>query len=215
MRILFAMLSAALLSGCFGDEATEFPPGLEPLEANTAPPIAPVDGDAYPEVMSLVTGQKRDHAFGHARAYVKADLVTTWAALRTPDASVDRRQVDEWTIEDGADPAYAYSYVVHNTVRRVVTLNFDVTWRHDVAAGTVEEPEVIAGAWQKTFGSTLIASLKGTLSAREVTPGITEVELIQHLDAVQGGADPIEDFLTDYYGSIRAVAHGEPLPTYE
>ncbi len=202
------------MSGCFGDEATEFPPGLEPLEENTAPPIEPADGDPHPEVMTLVTGQKRDHAFGHARANVKADLRTTWAALRTPVVSVDRRQVDEWTVEENVDEAYAYSYVVHNTVRRIVTLNFDITWRHDVAKGTVEEPEVIAGAWQKTFGSTLIAALKGTLSATEIAPGVTQIELIQHLDAVQGGADPIEDFLTDYYSSIRATAHGEPLPTY-
>ena len=99
-------------------------------------------------------------------------------------------------------------------VRRFVPLRFAGRWRRDVARGTPEAPEVIAGAWQKTFGSTLIAELKGTLSAEEVAPGVTEVQLIQHLDALQGGADPIESFLTDYYQSLKAKAHGEPLPTY-
>lgn len=202
------------LTACFGEESTVFPPGLEPLEANTAPPVAPVDGDPYPEVMTFVKGQRPDHYFGHARALVKADLRTTWAALRTPDVSVDRRQVDEWSVDEGTEPAYAHSYVVHNTVHRVVTLKFDVSWRHDVAAGTPEAPEVIAGAWQKTFGSTLIASLRGSLQAREVAPGVTELELIQHLDALQGGADPIESFLHDYYESIKAQAHGQPLPEW-
>lgn len=209
-----AILLLVGIPACFGEESTVFPPGLEPLEANTAPPIEPIDGDPYPEVLSFAKGQRRDHYFGHARAYVKADLATTWAALRTPEVSVDRRQVDEWTVDQGTDPAYAHSYVVHNVVRRVVTLRFDVSWRHDVARGTPEAPEVIAGAWQKTFGSTLIAELKGTLSAEEVAPGVTEVQLIQHLDALQGGADPIESFLNDYYQSLKAQAHGQPLPTY-
>jgi hypothetical protein len=209
------VLTTIVGGGCFGNEDTVFPPGLEPLEPNTAPPIAPVDGDPYPEVINFVSGEKPKHFYGHARAIIKADLKTTWSALRSPDASTDRRQVDEYTYEEGTEPDYAYSYVIHNTVRRIVTLNFDVNWRHGVALGSVDAPEVVAGAWQKTSGSTLIASLKGTLQATEVAPGVTEIEWIQHLDAVQGGADPIDEFLHDYYESAKAVAHGQPLPTYD
>src|SRR5262249_12126675 len=154
------------LPACFGEELTVFPPGLEPLEANTAPAIQPVDGDPYPEVMSFVKGERPDRFFGQARAFVKADLATTWAALRTPEVSVDRRQVHEWGIDEGTEPAYDFSYVVHNTVRRIIVLRFDVSWRHGLVEGTLEEPELVAGAWQKTYGSTLIELLRGTMRAR-------------------------------------------------
>ena len=63
-----ALLLLVGIPACFGEESTVFPPGLEPLEANTAPPIQPVDGDPYPEVFSFAKGQRPEHYYGPARA---------------------------------------------------------------------------------------------------------------------------------------------------
>lgn len=204
------LLGASCFPACFGDDLTTFPPGLEPLEDNTA--LAPTGAEPFPEVLTIVTGTGPEHAWGHARGFIRRDLKTTWAAMRTPEVSVDRRQVDEWTVDEDTEPEYPFSYVIHNTVRRLIVVRFDVAWRHGVATGDLERPQVVAGRWQKTFGSTVISLLRGSYVAREVAPGVTEIELVQHLSALQGGPTPIESFLGDYFASVRAAAHGEPLP---
>jgi hypothetical protein len=209
-----AIALLTLLAGCFGNESTPFPPGLEPLEENRARrPTA--DGDPYPEVLALVSGDTGDYAWGHGRAFVKADLATTWAAIRTPEVCVDRRQVDEWTVVLDTEPEYDFSFRVHNLVDRLITVEFDVAWRHGAVDGTREAPVLTGGRWSKVEGSTTIEILRGSIVARAVAEGVTEVEFEEHIKALIGGTEHIESYLTDYFASIVAQAHGQPLPRYE
>lgn len=199
-----------LLGGCFGNERTEFPPGLEPLEPN----LAPSPGDDAPEVLAFTRGERGDLAWSHARGFVRADLETTWAAMQVREVSVDRRKVARWTIEENVEPEYEVSYRVHNEVDSIITVRFDITWRQGLIEGTAESPELVAIRYQKTDGTVFISNLSGSILARSLGD-VTELELVEHLDASNGaGHEEIESFLNDYYGSLLAAAHGRPLPTY-
>ncbi len=211
------VLAAVLLVGCFDQVDTPFPPGLEPLEAeNLAPDPAPVDGDPYPEQLSTVRSYALDTTDRtpsvHARAYVHAPLATVWEALRNPDVDADRRVFSSWSSMPLDEPEYDYSYIVHAVIVNVITVEYDVTWRHAVVLGTLEEPELIAVRYQKTFGSTAIQDLRGSIVARAVTPDVTEIEIIEYLRSVSSGHTAIESFLHDMYEEVLALSHGEPLP---
>lgn len=209
MRTLAPLL---LLTGCFGSETTVFPPGLEPLEAeNRAEWPA---GSGYPETLSLAEGAyDEDLDWVHARGYLHAPLADVYAALRTPDVDVDRREVDSWTVTWDVED-YPTSYVIHNRVDDVITVEFDVTWRHAAVEGTESEPEKTAARWQKTEGSPVITVLEGSAVAWEVADGVTALELQENLESIQSDTHTIASYLTDLFGSVRATVHGEPLPEY-
>lgn len=209
----FALLVVA--PSCKGNSTTSFPDGLEPLDAvNQAHDPAPVAGDAHPEVLQTATGDTDDYSWAHGRGYVHASLTDTWAAMRDPDTCVDRRSVDEWTHADTVDPKYRYAFSIHNVVHSVVTVEFDVTWREDVAEGTADAPAVVAARWQKVYGTNYITLMGGSVIARRVDDGTTELELVEHLNASGKGSDTAETTMRDWFGSVVAKAHGRPLPTY-
>lgn len=209
-----AALSLALGSGCFGNERTSFPEGLEPLEDNVAEPPAPTDDDPTPEEISVASGSNDDHVWVHARAYVDAPLARTWEALKNPDACADRRKVAEYSVVWDVEPEYLYSFRIHNVVEDIITVEFDVTWRQGLAAGTSEDPEAVAIRYAKTWGTTFITRLEGSIVATRVDDETTELDMIEFLDAAGGGADAVTSYLTDLHASVVAVAHGRPLPEY-
>ncbi len=217
MNVVRACLAgvALLAVGCFGSEVTEFPDGLEPLGENTlaGPGTA---ADPYPEEYELVgTGGGRfDSVLG--RGYIQAPITEVWAALQNPAVGADRRTSPDWSSEPVPDTPYDASYVVHHIAYDVVTVEWDVTWRHGVVTGTVDAPELVSIRWQKTDGSTLISVIEGSLLLRPVGDGsITELELVYHASAAAAGTDTFVRYMQDIYNDAVAVTHGEPLPTFE
>ncbi len=206
---------AVFAIGCFGNEASEFPPGLEPLEDNTAPTPEPVDGDPYPEVLSLVRGQTPEYDWVHARGYVKAPLAEVYDIVATPEVAVDERAVDRWTVMLDTEPEYERSFQIHNEVDNFITVVFDVNWRFGTVAEENFEPTLVAGTFQKTFGTEFISLMRGSLTVRRIDDETTEVEFLEHISAATGGGDEIEAFIRDYYDETVLVSNGEPLPTYE
>ena len=164
-------LVGVLVMGCFSDVETPFPPGLEPLEEGMAPAPAPVDGDPYPETVTMVRAfapyTPRTHAV-HARGYVRAPVVDVWAALRDPDVGADRRTFREWSTTYDVEPEYDYSYVIHSVIENVIVVEYDVTWRHGVVLGTLEAPTLASARYQKTAGSAAIDALQGSVVLTEV-----------------------------------------------
>ena len=208
-----ALLVAA--PSCKGSSSTSFPDGLEPLDTvNQAHDPAPLAGDAHPEALQTATGDTDDYSWAHGRGYVHASLTDTWAAMRDPDTCVDRRSVDEWTHADAVDPKYRYTFSIHNVVHSVVTVEFDVTWREDVAEGTEGAPSVVAARWQKVNGTNYITLMGGSVIARRVDDGTTELELVEHLNASGKGSDTAETTMRDWFGSVVAKVHGRGLPAY-
>jgi hypothetical protein len=214
-RVSWSGAALLALVACEGNSTTVFPPGLAPLDpVNMAPLPAATATDPHPETISFVSGSTSDYAWVDARAYVHASLSVTWAAMRTPDVCVDRRKVSSWTTDTGVESGYLYSYVIHNVVTNPITVDFDITWRQDVANGTADNPTVVAAAYQKTAGTDYITTLAGSVVATSIDDQTTELDFIEHLDAFGSGPDVAQSYVNDYYNSIVATVHGQPLPTY-
>ncbi|MEZ4339220.1 MAG: hypothetical protein R3B82_21580 [Sandaracinaceae bacterium] len=201
--------------GCFSDVETPFPPGLEPLEECTAPAPDPVDGDPHPETLVMVRAfapyGPRTPAV-HARGFVQAPVADVWAALRDPDVGADRRTFAEWSTTWDVEPEYDYSYVIHSVIENVITVEYDVTWRHGVVEGTLTAPTFVSARYQKTAGSSAIDDLQGSILLREVAPGITEVSIVEYLRAIASGHENIESFLNDMFRELVIASHGGELP---
>lgn len=216
--VVLALASAQ--AGCYGNEETPFPTGAEPWEENMAPMPEPVEGDACPEgtLSFFRTSWMRANSV-HARACIHQPLAVVWRAGRDPQTARDPSttsgfRVAAYDVAAEDDPPAQYSYRTEVHVDDIIDLDFEQTWRHYLAEGTDEEPLLTATRWQKTFGSTALSLMEGSIVARplEEDPSITVVEYQYHLDAVaRDDHGTIESFLTVIYGRLRQRAYGEPL----
>lgn len=205
-----ALALSLLLAGCFGNERTEFPPGLEPLEDNTAPAPEPIEGDAYPEVVVYRTGEADGNHWAHGRGYVHASLARTWEAFRDIEVVVDDPAVDEWRVTYDVEEGYDFSFQIRNVVHDIITVEFDITWRESAVEGTVQEPELVAIAYQKTWGTEFIGLLRGTIQLRAVTSDVTEVAMVEHLDGYGRDAETIKDYFDDVFRDTLTFVHPAP-----
>lgn len=211
------VLAGALALGaasCAGDDASVFPPGLEPLEVPTATrPVAPA-GQQCPEAINTVSGDTPDYGWATGRGCVHGTMAQVWEAVRDPEVGVDRRRVAEFSVTRNVEPEYPVSFRTHNIVRDLVTLEFDLTWRLAVVDGTDAEPRVFSGRYQKTYGSTFIQHLACSVVARPIDTGVVELELVRHLKGTGVGRPEAELYVQDWFASIVARVHGRPLPRY-
>jgi hypothetical protein len=195
-------MAAFAATGCQDNVATAFPPGLDPLEmVDKAAPPAPENGDPYPEKLSMVSGHTDPYDWVHARAYVHASPAMTWSAIHNVNVSIDPK-ISKATYDLGIEPQYEFSYVIHYEEDDVLTVHFDVTWRHGMAQGTDEAPMLTASRFQKTWGSTFINLLEGSVVVKRVDDNTAELQFIEHLDATAAGADTIEEWYRNYYANI-------------
>jgi hypothetical protein len=99
---------------------------------------------------------------------VHQPLAKTWAAFQDPEVVVDRRKVDAWRVTPNVEEGFDVSFRVHNTVNYILTVDFDITWRQSAIQGDRTAPEVVAVRFQKTYGTSFIELLSGSVIAREV-----------------------------------------------
>ena len=206
--------SCLLLAGCWGNKEVEFPAGLEPLEANTAPWPEAAGGDDYPEALELVSGQD-EWLWAHGRGYVHASLADTWEALRDPDVNVDRRRVASFETTWDVPQEYDYCYRIHMVVEDLVTLEWDIDYNHGVINGSLDAPEVVGIRWFKSEGSAFIDMLVISIAAYELEDDVTALEFVYWLDATATSEEDLPQYLTDLFVDVVAFAHDEPLPEYE
>jgi hypothetical protein len=228
MRLMIQTLSPIALlpllislSACGKDEVTPedtssiYPEGLAPLAENTAPAPTPVEGDPWPEQLSMVTDGEAEPMWVHARGYIQAPVSAVWAALATPEVVVDRRVVGEWTVQEDDPPRYDVGFLLHYLVYDVVTVEFDLQWDQAVVEGTLDAPLQVAARMEKVDGTVFISLMECSVLLIEVADGVTEVQLVYQLESATGEIEPAGAYVTDLFESLKAVAHGEPLPTYE
>lgn len=224
-------LCALLASGCFEDIDTPLPDAgadagmddggpcraeLSPWEENTAEFPAAEGSEMFPETINYVETDWIRGANGmHARAYVHADIVTTFEAVRNPLAGADRRDSVTFTYEEDVDPDFRWSHQSHLIVPDIVDVEFSLFWRSDICQGTPEAPTLTATRWQKISGSSAIPLLEGHIHCVPITADVTGLEIQYHLDAFAADHQTIRDYLQGYYDSIVALAHGDPLPVQE
>jgi len=196
-----------LCAGCFGNTTSAFPPGLEPLEDNTA---AGQDGE-YTETLAFEEGED-DYIWVHARGYVLAPPGDAWAALHDAElmasCATDSHSFD---VED--DPAYELSFVYHYVVEQVLTIAWDEQWRYGTIAGTQAAPELAIVRYQKVFGSELISLIEGSIQVLATDdPEVAELQWIEHLSALGGGSADMRASMQHRFEAIAAVARDDEPP---
>jgi hypothetical protein len=195
-------------SGCNRNVSSPFSADVGPLpENNTAVP-AVSSGDPYPEQLSFATGSTGGYDWAHGRAFVHAPLAAVWAGMQDPavwrDPTIASAEV---TSVDATDESLTFviDYVVHD----LYTIEFDVTWLFEwVDAG--DGGAVVMGRYQKTFGSSFIDVMEGSVVAQEPVSGVTQVDLVGHLAAPETGAGNIESLFRDFYQQLLAVVRDSP-----
>jgi len=202
-----------LCSGCFGTSLSDFPPGFEPLEESAVD--APGAAGELPETFALALGTTDDNVhWGHLRGFVHGPLAAVWAAYQQPDVIVDRRRVAAYTATPDIEPDLDFSLAIDQVVRDILTIEYRLVWRHG-AAGDPADPEKVAIRWQKTEGSALIDTLRGSVLLLPTDdPEITEIQSMQHLKAPRTSTDDVQGLLTDVWFDVVAATHGRALPTY-
>jgi hypothetical protein len=202
--------------GCFigGNESTPFPPGLEPIGENTAPLPTGSAADPFPEALEIVHGEVDGVIFVHARGYIHASPSKVWAGLMDPDVVANHRDVDAVTATFDVEPEYDFSMILSYTVERVITIEWDETWRYGVIEGAEDAVELAVIASQKTQGTTFIALLEGSMyvSAIDGDDQIAEYGFMQNLDTIMTESADQAQYPADVHENIKAHVNGLPIP---
>lgn len=202
---------ALALAGCFGSEATEFPPGLEPLEDNTVPAQ---QGGAYTETIAYADGEAPNWLWVHGRGYVLAPPAAVWATLQDGELMAAACSTTRHSIEEGVEPDYEYSFRISYVVEEIITIEWDELWRYGTIEGTPTAPELAMIRYQKVYGSELIQRIAGSIQVLATDdPDVTELQLVEHLNAAGGGVADIRGSMQHRFDAVVAVVHGgEPPP---
>lgn len=202
------------LSACGSDVSTSFPPGLDPVETSTAPAPAATATDPFPDTLSTLKGDSGSSHWAHGTGYIHAPIARVYEAMLDPDVVTNRRRVAEWSTTPNSEPQYPHSFRVRNTVRDIITLQFDMSYRAGTAEGSETAPTVVVSINQKTWGSSLVGGINGSVVARAVNANTTRVELVNRLDSSHVSSTDAEQYLNDFFQSVRARVQGQPLPSY-
>ncbi len=208
-----------LLMGCQGPTERESIDDVAPLEFNLAPPVEPVDGNAYPEgVMSFLCGEESEpeaYFWCHARAYVAAPIEQVLASTMEPDVVVDRREIDTWDVTGTLVPNTDYSMEIDITLTNIIFVEYTLQYGYDVVEGTLEEPETTWCLFDTVRATSVLKILRGSMVLHEVAPNLTEYQYIEHLKTPLRDTAQVEQTMRDIYADVLAHVHGEPLPSYD
>lgn len=201
------ILALVVAASCGGNSITEFPPGLEPLEDNLAG--APAGGGERVEVLAY-----REYGIDrvHARGYIHAPAEAVWAAVKDPEVVVNREDTDVQEVEVGVEPEYEHSLSIRYEVHDLITVEWEERWRYGVVAGEPDGLELAMVRYQKVWGSDFIDLLEGSILIMAVDDALTEVQFIEHLDALGGGTGEMVGSVERRFERMVAHAHGRPLP---
>lgn len=204
------------VAGCFGNSASEFPPGLEPIDDNRAPAPQGTPDDRYPERLETVHGDdvENDHMFAHSRGFVHASAAKVWLALKDPEVVTDRRNTTRHMVTYDSEPEYDFSMLIHYQVEDIVLVEWDEMWRYGVLDGSLDNPDLGAVRFQKTFGTNFINLLEGSMSLTVIEDGVVEVGFVRHLKAAMTDSDTMAGHHADIFANILASVRGEPLPQF-
>ena len=208
LALLATVMAAGSGAACYDDVTSEFPAGLEPLEANTAPTQT---GPSYSETLAIVEGDD-DYLWVHGRGYVEAPAARVWAALKNPETMVGGCAVDSYSITPHVEPAYEFSFQAHYVRNEIITVEWDNNFRYGTIVGTAETPEFALIRYQKTYGNEVISLIEGSLQLHKISADVTELQYIEHLSAIRATTADMKASMTQRFAKALAEAHAEPLP---
>jgi hypothetical protein len=202
----------AALIACQHEETTTFPPGLAPLEPDPAPPPAATSTDQYPESLDLQQGSDAVSNYVHATGYVDAPIEQVWTAMKNPAVVVDRHNITSYTVDWNVETGYDVSFRTDYVVDGIVDVDFDLTWREGVYGGSEANPTVVSVVYQKTYGSSFVSYMAGSIELTAVNANVTELQFAQRMNATETDSNNIAAWTTEMFASIVATVHGQPLP---
>jgi hypothetical protein len=222
--LALAALAALLAAACGkGNRTDPFPleVGFQPLEptvdAATLPP--PVAGDDHPQGLGpIVAVSTFAHWGSHGRGYLHAPLARVYQALGVPAASYIHN-FQGGTRRDGPDVLGVEPFPVSFRVRYldpnqpvVGDVLFEVTYRGGPLEGTEQAPLRVGLRYQKTWGTSYISVMSGSLVATPVdgAPDVTAVEMVEWLQATTQGQADCDGTLADLFGDLEAVLASLP-----
>jgi len=222
VHLVGAAFLLALAAGCGKNHVEDFPlsVGFQPLESivDSALPPAPVGADLHPEGLgAIMAPAEPGHFTSHARGYVHAPLAKVYQALHDPASSLIHNtsggpRLDGPPVMD-VEPSFPVSFRVRYSNATVVgDVKFDVTYRAGPLQGTDAAPVVVGQRYQKTWGTSNIRVMAGSLVATAVdgAPDVTEVEMIAWLDATTQHQSDCDGTLRDLFGDLVAVVAALP-----
>jgi len=227
---LLASLAATTLAACGSHVATQFPPGLNALQdtVEVAWPdcnTGTTDGcasptDKYPETLATeqggVNGTGPGYGWAHGRGYLKHPVAEVWAALQLPGAVqlgfYPEKGQSTCAGAENVESGYDVSFSTHETPTGIGSFaDFTVTFREGVVLGTSMAPQEVAVVYQKTWGTTYVGVLAGSIvfQAAADDPNVTSVEMIRHLAASHTNNGPqAQSWITMYYDELKGYLDG-------
>jgi hypothetical protein len=205
VRSLGLVLLTVVAAGCQDDIATPFPEGLEPLDDDAE--AGAIDA---PNEEDLVTRAVDDDGFVkvYGKGYIFAPLAEVFAAAQVPEALIARCNTNAQTVVQVPDEMFTLSFDVSYRVDNILTVEWTDRWR-----GEFVGDDKVMIKHQKIMGSDFIDISRGTIQLIATSDDVTEIQFVEHLQAISGGIDEVVKGTVDTYAGIRAGVHGEPIPS--
>ena len=223
-HLVGATILLALAAGCGKNQVEDFPVsvGFQPLESivDSALPPAASGTDLHPEGLgAIMAPAESGHFTSHARGYIHAPLARVYQALHDPASSYIHNSNNAPRLDNvpgnpfiGEEPFPISFRVRYSNATVVGDVKFDVTYRAGPLQGTDAAPVVVGQRYQKTWGTSNIRVMAGSLVATAVdgAPDVTEVEMIAWLDATTQHQSDCDGTLRDLFGDLVAVVAALP-----
>ena len=149
---------------------------------------------ARPGVGELRVASGKDRpSWGHGRARYAAPSGEVWLALKDPTVLVNDWSTDRQVVEKNTDANYEFSFRAHYTVEDILTVEWEEDYRYGTIAGSPEAPELALIRFQMVYGTEFIELLEGSYQVLAIDERTTEVQMIQHVQALSGGHEDIVD----------------------
>jgi hypothetical protein len=217
---LVALPAALALTGC-GNTTSPFDSGLAPLPITTGVQLPPPAGSGDPcgEGMQTMAGGAPGYSFAEGRACLHVPIAQVWAALQMPEVMdvayyPDRDHTPACDARTSIETAYPISFRLHQKPGSPYSaFDYDVTWRGGLLLGTDLAPQEIALTYQKTWGTTQIKRLQGSMLLKESSPGSgwTVMEAVRQVGAPNTTGQMMEVWLQDWFGALRRNIDGTAI----
>jgi hypothetical protein len=215
------LLSAA---GCGHNKPDDFPlaVGFQPLEPVTAAALLPAaaGNEPYPQGLGDVVAVPGDgHYVSHARGYLHAPLDKVYLALQDPASSLIHNDSSGPRLDNVPgnpfmkEEPFPVSFRVRYSNSTVIgDVKFDVTYRAGPLEGTELAPLQVGQRYQKTWGTSHIRVMSGSLVATPLAadPNVTVVELVAWLNADTQYQSDCDGTLRDLFGDLEGVLAAPP-----
>jgi hypothetical protein len=218
---LLLLLSGA---GCGSNKPDEFSlaSGFQPLEQVTAAALPPTAAGnvLYPQGLGQVMAAPGSgHYTSHARGYLHAPLSKVYEALHDPRASYIHNSNGGTRLDNvagnpfmGEEPFPVSFRIRYSNDTYIGDVKFDLTYRAGPLEGTEASPLKVGLRYQKTWGTTYISVMSGSLVATPLAenPEITVVEMVAWLKADTQYQSDCDGTLTDLFGDLEGVLAALP-----